>query len=584
MSSEDEDEDDEEEDEDGEEFEDDDEDDPDAEEDEIEEEEGVEQERYDDALRAEHTTHHQFVQMIVPGQKFGGFAGRRGAKVKPPSTGCRPISGKKMDALNGPLGAGRSRRAKLHRDREQARHENQRMMLTVVSNEIHVWGDMTRRVPELGLRGRAAWLAEKAEKKSIMERSKVAKALVRAGKVQGGSGAAIPPLLHKPCEVIKETDPVLALALMPDNSAVLLGVRKDIKVWSLAIDDAGCSLISILGGAEIHGKGHGSFVVSIAVSQDGEWVASGEAQGVVKLWNLEYKFCVKSFKVHKCALSSLQLQCSSVVVFSDNLDKNEVCWDSVTGENTLVNDDGIIIAGDVEGGLVTLACDIPKLNEEQDFWHPRSVLAGHRHPIVQIVIAGGLIASGDAKGQVRVWSMATGVMVRQLKLASKLCNLQLVPTEGCHVRRVGADDDDDDDDNDKDDGAAAAAGNNAPKEELDTALGETTWEQEEDSDSDSDVETSHWRKGEGDGYMLMTCTTSEVRLWDCSKGRFDVLLSMPSLEPLTACAMVPAAPPPVHTNVEEDELKPVHGAHELAYGTFTGRVAVGRINWHHPGT
>jgi WD40 repeat protein len=579
LSSEEEEEEDEDDGEDGEEFEDEDDDDPDAEEDEVEEEEGIEQERYDEQLRAEHATHPLAVQMIVPAQKFGGSAGRRGAKHKPASSGCRPISTAKRAALEGPLGAGRSRRAAMHRTREQARHENQRMMLTVVSNEIHIWGDMTRQVPQLGLRGRAAWLAEKAEKKSIRERLAVSKALVRAGKIQGGSGAAIPPLLHKPCETIKETDPVLALALMPDNSAVLLGVRKDIKIWTLAIDDAGCKLISTLGGANIYGRGHGSFVVAIAVSADGEWVASGEQQGVVKLWNMEYAYCVKTFKVHKCSLSALQIDCSSIVVVSDNLDKNEVCWDSVTGENTLVNDDGVIIAADVEGGLVTLACDMPKRNEEQDFWHPRTVLAGHRHGIVQVVAAGGLIASGDATGLVKLWSMASGVMVRRLHLGGKLCNLQLVPTEGCSVRRLGAEDDEDADEEEQ-----ANASNNAPKEELDTATGATTWEQKEDSDSDDDVTTGHWHKGEGDGYMLMTCTTSEVRLWDCSKGRFDVLMSMPSLEPLQCCALVPAAPPPTHTNVEDEERKAVHGAHELAFGTFTGRVAMGRINWHHPGT
>ena len=311
---------------------------------------------------------------------------------------------------------------------------------------------------------------------------------------------------------------------------------------------------------------------------------SGDIQGVVKLWNLEYSYCVKTFRVHKCPLSSIKINCGSVIEVSDNLDKQEVCWDVQTGEVVTTRDDGVIIAGDAEGGIVTLACDMPKRDEDQEFWHPRSTLQGHRHGIVQLVVAGGLIVSGDTAGLIKIWSLATGVFRRRIQLLGKLCNLQLVPTNGCDIRRLGHDDDDEIEEDAEAEAAGGGGGNsnsnsNNAGEAEDT--GSSNNQQGGDSeDSDEDVDLGTWAPNEGKGFMLMTCTSNEVRLHDCNHGRFDVLMSMPSLEPLTACAVVAAAPPPVRTNVEDEDKKEVFPAHELAYGTFTGRLAVGRINWH----
>jgi WD40 repeat protein len=94
-----------------------------------------------------------------------------------------------------------------------------------------------------------------------------------------------------------------------------------LKVWSLNSDEATGAL-----------RGHNAPPTALATFPDGDFVASGAANGELKLWNAATHEIVRSLDGHEAAITALIITSDGRRIISGSADTTVRIWDSLTGQ------------------------------------------------------------------------------------------------------------------------------------------------------------------------------------------------------------------------------------------------------------
>jgi WD40 repeat protein/transcriptional regulator with XRE-family HTH domain len=169
-------------------------------------------------------------------------------------------------------------------------------------------------------------------------------------------------------------------------------------------------------------KGHTDWVISIAFSPDSRILASGSDDQTIKLWNITTGECIKILQGHEKGIWSLAFNSNGQTLVSGSDDKAIKIWDVSTGEclktlqghNNMVRavifspDDQMLVSGSVDKTL--------KLWDVRTGEYIRS-FEGHDEGIWSATLSpnGHTLASASSDQTVKLWDVYTGECIMTLQ-------------------------------------------------------------------------------------------------------------------------------------------------------------------------
>ncbi|NJP08870.1 MAG: protein kinase [Leptolyngbyaceae cyanobacterium RU_5_1] len=125
--------------------------------------------------------------------------------------------------------------------------------------------------------------------------------------------------------------------------------------------------------------GHTSYVNCLAISPDGQFLASGSADKTIKLWNLSTGQAIRTLKGHSSFVNTLVFSPNGEELISGGADRTINVWHLSTGQKT-------------------------------------RTLTGHSSYVNALVVSpdGAKLISGSADRTIKVWSLTTGKEIRTL--------------------------------------------------------------------------------------------------------------------------------------------------------------------------
>ncbi|MEG4330879.1 serine/threonine protein kinase [Microcoleus sp. AT9_A2] len=168
--------------------------------------------------------------------------------------------------------------------------------------------------------------------------------------------------------------------------------------------------------------GHSSFVNSLAISPDGQILASGSWDKTIKIWNLETAELIGTLTGHSDRVNSVAISYDGKMLVSGSSDETIKFWNLHNGDllctfpghsmevnSVAINPKGLVIASC--GG----ADNTIKL------WNLRSgellrTLRGHSDNVNAVVFSpdGKILASGSSDATSKVWDVESGKLLRTL--------------------------------------------------------------------------------------------------------------------------------------------------------------------------
>lgn len=272
-------------------------------------------------------------------------------------------------------------------------------------------------------------------------------------------------------EYTGHTDNIFALAWSPDGGLVASAGRdKTVRIWQLpiehlnglsqgaspTIDGRGLSNKIVSGDTVFVYSGHRDFILSVAWSWDGRWVASGDTGGYVHVWDAHTGVTQFVYKGHVRFVRSVAWAPHSMFIASGGEygDSTVQVWHAFTGERRTNHtgqyrifavswspQDGAIASGSFDGlvqvwdahtGEVRATYNEYKSPIYTTQWSPdgRSIAIGGQQGTIHVWNArtpipvyrghqkavkalswspdGGYIASGSDDETVQVWDASTG--------------------------------------------------------------------------------------------------------------------------------------------------------------------------------
>jgi WD40 repeat protein len=156
-------------------------------------------------------------------------------------------------------------------------------------------------------------------------------------------------------------------------------------------------------------------IYSVAVSPNGQVLATGGADNIVKLWNLEIKQQVATFTGHTDSVLSITFSPDGQILASSSADRTIKLWNVKTLEqlHTLTghNHSVLSIAFSPNGQVLassSVDCTIKLWNVQTG--KELHTLTGHNHSILSVVFSpdGQTLASGGADFAIKLWNVQTG--------------------------------------------------------------------------------------------------------------------------------------------------------------------------------
>jgi WD40 repeat protein/predicted Ser/Thr protein kinase len=212
---------------------------------------------------------------------------------------------------------------------------------------------------------------------------------------------------------------VLSIAISPDGQT-LASASKDntIKIWNLSTGQVIRTL-----------TGHSNWVSSVAFSPDGRTLASGSWDETIKIWDLRTGELIRTLTGHSSWVYSVAFNPQSdfpnnqdgYILASGSYDKTIKVWNLSTGEEirTLTGHSGWVgsVAFSPDGR--TLASG--SLDDTIKIWDVATgqlihTLKGHSSSVQCLAFSpdGSTLASGSKDSTIKVWNMATGEEIHTL--------------------------------------------------------------------------------------------------------------------------------------------------------------------------
>ncbi|NJL01336.1 MAG: protein kinase [Spirulinaceae cyanobacterium SM2_1_0] len=232
------------------------------------------------------------------------------------------------------------------------------------------------------------------------------------------------------------TSSINAVAISPDGQLLAsASADKTIRLWELATG----AKRDIL-------KGHTSFVNDLAISQDGRALISASADTTIRIWDLTTGEEIQSLTGHTAAVDRLEISPDGQTLVSVGADFTIRCWNLQTGqlEHTLVGHESSInaIAISPDGKILASA----GADRSTRLWDLRTgqlqqTLVGHESFINAIVISpdGKTLATGSADTTLKLWDLATGAEIQTLSGHSGFINDLAISPDGQWLASASAD-------------------------------------------------------------------------------------------------------------------------------------------------
>ncbi|WP_413160381.1 NB-ARC domain-containing protein [Capilliphycus salinus ALCB114379] len=171
------------------------------------------------------------------------------------------------------------------------------------------------------------------------------------------------------CVFTQTVGGVLSIALSPDGELLATGIAEDIVFWQTQEGRP----LSIL-------PGHKAWVMAVSFSPDGKIFVSGSNDQTLKLWDVKTGQCLKTLRGHNSRVQSLEFSEDGKMIASGSNDKTLRLWDVNTGKCL-------------------------------------QVFKGHLRRILGICfeLKRGLVISCSEDETVRIWEIATGKCVQILE-------------------------------------------------------------------------------------------------------------------------------------------------------------------------
>ncbi|KAI8654220.1 NACHT domain-containing protein [Fusarium sp. Ph1] len=205
---------------------------------------------------------------------------------------------------------------------------------------------------------------------------------------------------------------VISVVFSADGQRLVSGsYDKTIKIWDAAT-----------GACEQTLEGHGEQVTSVVFSVDSQRLASGSYDKTIKIWDMAMGAYVQTLEGHGDWVSSVVFSADSQRLASGSRDKTIKIWDTATGAcmQTLKGH------GDWVRSVVFSADDQCLASGSDDktikIWDAatgacKQTLEGHNYSVTSVVFSadGQRLASGSHDDTVKIWDAATGAYLQTLE-------------------------------------------------------------------------------------------------------------------------------------------------------------------------
>ncbi|MBW4563727.1 MAG: serine/threonine protein kinase [Mojavia pulchra JT2-VF2] len=177
---------------------------------------------------------------------------------------------------------------------------------------------------------------------------------------------------------------VLSVAISPDGQLLASNSDRTIKVWKLATGEEVSTL-----------KGHSQKVNVVAISPDGKTLVSGSDDGTIKVWNLATGEEIRTLSGHSDSIHALVISPDGKTLVDGSDDNTIKVWNLNTGRQI-------------------------------------RTLAGHKFWVRSIAISpdGKTLASGSFDKTIKLWNLSEGYLIRTLSGDAKTITSLAISPDG----------------------------------------------------------------------------------------------------------------------------------------------------------
>jgi WD40 repeat protein len=220
---------------------------------------------------------------------------------------------------------------------------------------------------------------------------------------------------------------VNSLAISPDGQILASSsADKTIRIWNKSTKKE----IRII-------RGHDSYVNSLAISPDGNTLISGGADKTVNIWNISTGKEIRRLKGHSDPINSVAISLDWKTLASGSADKTIKIWEiskgkeirTLSGHSQPVN--SVVISSDgqtLASGSADKTIKIWEISSGKEI----RTLQGHSQPVNSVAMSpdGQILASASADKTIKIWNVNTGEEIRTLTRHSNYVNSVAISSDG----------------------------------------------------------------------------------------------------------------------------------------------------------